>query len=224
MKIYDITPLIHSGLAVFPGDVPFSQKTSMSFAGGDHLMLSSIVSTLHLGAHADAPCHYAAQGQGVDAVSLGVYMGKAQVIRPDLTKNNQKNINVSDIENIKILAPRLLFATESFSDPNQWHNDFVCLSAGLIEELAKQKCVLVGIDTPSVDHATSKDLPSHHALAKTGIHVLEGLNLSHVAAGVYTLIALPLPIANGDASPVRAVLISDENIFSIDPSNVEVIR
>lgn len=224
MKIYDITPQIHSRLAVFPGDVPFSQKTSMSFANGDHLMLSSIVSTLHLGAHADAPCHYTNQGQGIDAVSLGVYMGKAQVIRPDLkSKKDSKCIDASDITNTEIVAPRVLFATESFSDPNRWADDFVCLSAQLIEELAKQNCVLVGIDTPSVDPATSKDLPAHQALAKTNIHVLEGLLLSHVPQGVYTLLALPLPIVNGDASPVRAVLISDENLFSVDPTNAKYI-
>lgn len=224
MKIYDITPQIHSRLAVFPGDIAFAQNTSMSFAGGDHLMLSSIVSTLHLGAHADAPCHYVSQGQGINAVSLGVYMGKTQVVRPDLTnKNNSLSIELSDIKNIDILAPRVLFATESFSDPTVWHNDFVSLSAELIEELARQKCVLVGVDTPSVDPATSKDLPAHNALAKTGIHVLEGLLLNNVPQGVYTLIALPLPIKNGDASPVRAVLISDENLFSEDPINAKFI-
>ena len=36
--------------------------------------------------------------------------------------------------------------------------------------------------------------------------VLEGLVLDHVAPGWYELIALPLPIVGGDASPVRAIL------------------
>jgi arylformamidase len=224
MQIYDITPLIHSGIAVFPGDVVFEQKTSMTFANGDHLMLSSMQSTLHLGAHADASNHYTADGQGISSIPLGVYMGRAQVIRPNLSKkNNPRLIEPADLENKKILAPRVLFATESFSNPNQWHNDFTSLSAELIYELAKQDCLLVGIDTPSVDPATSKDLPSHQALAKTGIRVLEGLVLSNVPEGLYTLLALPLPIVNGDASPVRAVLISEANLFSTDPRFAKII-
>jgi arylformamidase len=37
--------------------------------------------------------------------------------------------------------------------------------------------------------------------------ILEGLVLRDVPDGVYELIALPLPIEAGDASPVRAVLL-----------------
>ena len=36
--------------------------------------------------------------------------------------------------------------------------------------------------------------------------ILEGIVLDAVAAGDYELIALPLKIRGGDASPVRAVL------------------
>jgi arylformamidase len=39
--------------------------------------------------------------------------------------------------------------------------------------------------------------------------ILEGLNLSGVRAGEYFLAALPLAVAGGDGSPVRAVLVED---------------
>ncbi|MFN0183864.1 MAG: kynurenine formamidase, partial [Aquabacterium sp.] len=64
----------------------------------------------------------------------------------------------------------------------------------------------VGIDTPSMDHADSKDLSGHHALFRGGVAILENLDLSAVPAGDYELIALPLRIKNGDSSPVRAIL------------------
>jgi arylformamidase len=57
-----------------------------------------------------------------------------------------------------------------------------------------------------MDAADSKTLPGHHALHSNGIVILEGLDLSGVADGVYELVALPLKIAKGDGSPVRAVL------------------
>ena len=44
---------------VFPGDVPFARRSSLDIAGGDHLSLSSIAATVHLGAHADAPSLFA---------------------------------------------------------------------------------------------------------------------------------------------------------------------
>ena len=37
---------------------------------------------------------------------------------------------------------------------------------------------LVGIDTPSIDHATDQDLGGHHALYEGGVAILENLDLS----------------------------------------------
>jgi arylformamidase len=72
--------------------------------------------------------------------------------------------------------------------------------------LATRGVTLVGIDTPSVDPAESKDLPAHQALRETGIVNLENLGLDEVAAGDYELVALPLKLAGACASPVRAIL------------------
>ena len=49
-------------------------------------------------------------------------------------------------------------------------------------------------------------MDAHKAVLKADMRILEGLVLDDVPEGRYELIALPLPIANGDASPVRAVL------------------
>ena len=55
--LIDISPLIHPGVAVWPGDVPFSREVALSFAAGHNLELSAIRSTVHVGAHTDAPNH-----------------------------------------------------------------------------------------------------------------------------------------------------------------------
>ena len=65
---------------------------------------------------------------------------------------------------------------------------------------------LVGIDAPSVDPLESKTLPAHHAFARHRTRILENLNLEGVTDGWHELVALPLRIVDGDASPVRAVL------------------
>lgn len=202
--IIDISPEIHSGLGVFPGDVPFSKSISMAFQKGHHLDLSSITTTLHLGAHADSTSHYSSKGEGIETKDLSVYYGPAQVIQVHVGRNER--IRIDHIQD-DIQAERVLFLTNTFPNPDRWNSDFAGFTPEVIDWLAQKKVKLVGIDTPSVDLEQSKDLPAHQALLRNQISVLEGLVLSHVKPGLYTLIALPLKIRGADASPVRAVLI-----------------
>jgi arylformamidase len=220
-KVYDLTPKIHSGLGVFPGDQRFLQKKSMSFEAGNHLLLSSIETTVHLGAHADSSSHYHVSGEGIEKRNLAAYFGKAQVIQVE--KKMGERIYLKDILGKKIQAPRVLFKTNSFPDPDHWNSDFMSLSEELIFFLKEQGCLLVGIDTPSVDPEASKKLESHQALFATKISVLEGLLLEKVPEGLYTLVALPLPLVGLDASPVRALLFEDEDLFEPYQSGFDLL-
>ena len=204
----DISPLLHAKSAVFPGDTTFTHTVNMSLRAGDNIDLSDIKTTLHIGAHADAPSHYHQNGETIEHRSLSLYMGLSQVVEVDLPRGER--IKLSDLK-VEIKAPRILFKTNSFPDPDLWNEDFNSLSPELIEFLHSKGVVLVGIDTPSVDPAPDKELPSHHALFKTNMAVLEGLILSHVTPGFFDLIALPLKISSADASPVRAILLPRGN-------------
>src|SRR5206468_12283673 len=127
-----------------------------------------------------------------------------QVVSVKLARG--KRIMPEDIGGTKIDAPRVLFRTDSFPDPRKWNSDYNSLSPELIDALASQGVMLVGIDTPSIDPDDSKKLESHQAVYRDGLANLEGIALGHVADGIYTLIALPLRLRGADASPVRAVL------------------
>ena len=202
-KIYDISPLISEKTAVWPGDMSFRRKVALSLAAGDNIELSSIQTTVHIGAHADAPSHYFSGGDNIAAVSLEPYIGKCQV----LTVRDCKLIKPEDFSNHLVSGiKRVLFRTNSSPNPDVFNEDFTAFAPESIDILAESGCVLVGIDTPSVDPFDSKDLPTHHRLIKHNIRNLEGLSLKPVADGIYELIALPLKLANCDASPVRAIL------------------
>ena len=203
--IIDISPEISSKTAVFPGDTPFEQKFLLKIDSGHNIDLSTIKTTVHLGAHTDAPRHYHADGVSMAQQPLNYYVGSAQVIEVFLSKGQR--ISVSDVTLADIVAPRVLFKTGSFPDPNCWSDDFVSLSAELVNYLASKKVILVGIDTPSVDLAQDQVLESHTAVYKNNMAILEGIVLSEVSAGLYDLICLPLKIVEGDASPVRAILL-----------------
>jgi len=206
MKLIDISPLLSARTAVWPGDVPLTRSVSMDTNQGDHLTLSSIHCTTHLGAHADAPKHYLAHGQDIAERALERYYGQCQVISVDLPRGAR--IRPQDLP-APITAPRVLFHTESFPNPESWNSDFNALSAELIHFLYAKGVELVGIDTPSIDLQEDKQLESHLAVANKNMAILEGIVLTLVPDGEYTLCAFPLRFEAADASPVRAVLITE---------------
>ena len=108
-------------------------------------------------------------------------------------------------------APRLLFRTKTFPNPNHFNEDFAALSPELVHHCDQHGVRLVGLDTPSVDLCHDRQLLSHTAIAEHDMAILEGVVLDDVNDGFYTLIALPLPIRDCDASPVRAVLVPFED-------------
>jgi arylformamidase len=130
-------------------------------------------------------------------------LGLCQVIRVSLPRLAQ--VSCGDLGG-PIEAPRVLLATGSYPDTQQFTEDFAALSPELIDELSRNDVRLVGIDTPSVDLFEDRSLPVHHRCLKHGIAILEGLVMTDVPAGLYELIALPLKLAGFDASPVRAIL------------------
>ena len=102
--------------------------------------------TLHLGAHLDAPSHCAADAPGIDAMELGTCYGDCQVVA---VAKRSGRIRPGDLD-VPVEAPRVLFRTGSFPDPERWTPDFASLSAELIESLHAQGVRLVGIDAPEL--------------------------------------------------------------------------
>ncbi len=204
MRILDISPTLRPAIAVWPGDTPFSREVALSFEAGHNLVLSGITTTLHVGAHTDAPNHYHPAGQAMHERGLERYLGPCQIIAVDCAPGSR--IQPEDLPG-PVQAPRVLFKTGSFPDPEAFNTDYVSLSPALVDHLAAQGVVLVGLDTPSVDPFSSKALEAHNAIHRADMGILEGVVLDAVPEGVYTLIALPLKIEGGDASPVRAVLV-----------------
>lgn len=205
-RLIDISPVVSPRVAVWPGDVPYRRDVSLSLVAGDNLELSSMTTTLHVGAHADAPSHYLRGGQGIGERPLDLYYGPCQVIAVDVPRGAR--ILPSHLpRGVRIRSPRVLLKTGTFPDPDRFNEDFAALSPALVEVIAAEGGRLVGLDTPSIDPFDDKALLSHAAVARHDLAVLEGLVLGHVEPGDYVLVALPLRLAGADASPVRAALL-----------------
>ncbi len=201
--LYDISPTIRPETPVWPGDTPFSARPSAALAAGDPVNLATVTTTLHLGAHVDAPCHVEARGAGVEALPLEPFLGACRVVKVPSTAQ----VEPRHVEGLDLATPgRLLFRTESVRDRRVFSERFAAVSPELAALLARHGVALVGVDTPSVDPYGSAELPAHHTLVRGGVAILEGLVLDGVPEGIYELIALPLKLAGMDGSPVRAVL------------------
>lgn len=204
MTLIDISPVVDGSIAVWPGDTPYVRTVNTDMSAGENLTLSDIRSTVHVGAHADAPSHYVATGQDIASRSLHYYVGPCVVLHVEGVRG--RRIVPDDVKGKPVLATRVLFRTGSFPDPRAWNDDFASLSPELVDHLHGMGVITIGIDTPSVDPFESKALEAHQALARHDMANLEGLVLDAVAEGRYELIALPLRLAGADGSPVRAVL------------------
>lgn len=183
--------------------MPYERPVGFSLESGHNYALSSIRSTLHVGAHADAPSHYVRGGAPIDRVPLEAYYGPCQVVEARVARGAR--ILPQDLLS-PVEAPRVLLRTDTFPDPDRFNTDFASLSPELVRHLHERGVVLVGIDTPSVDPFDDRELLAHHELARTGLANLEGLVLTGVLPGPYILIALPLRLEGADASPLRAAL------------------
>jgi arylformamidase len=202
--LIDISPVIDPTIHVWPGDTPFVRTVNLDMHSGANLTLSDIRTSLHVGAHADAPSHYLADGEDIASRRLDLYIGRCVVMNVDVGFGER--VFPVHVSRKSLIAPRVLLRTGTFPDPSNWNNDFASLAPELVNHLYQHGVVLIGIDTPSVDPFESKTLDAHHAFAQYDMAMLEGLVLDDVPEGEYELIAPPLRIRGADASPVRAVL------------------
>lgn len=203
-QIWDISPAIHPQAPVFPGDTPYSQQWCATIGPGCPVNVSAITLSPHVGAHADAPLHYDAGGASIGHVDLDAFLGPCRVIHamgcgPLIEWRHIEHAVTAD------LPPRVLVRTYEKA-PTAWDPDLAAYAPEAVARLADLGVKLIGIDTASIDPATSKTLDSHMVIRARGLRVLENLVLDEVAEGDYELIALPLKLTEADASPVRAVL------------------
>ncbi len=202
-RLWDISPVLGPATPPFPGDQAYEQRWTARIGPGCPVNLSALTLSPHLGAHADAPLHYADDAPAIGAVPLEPFLGPCRVIHAigcgPLVRPEHLAHALAD------LPPRVLVRTCEHA-PTAWSEDFSAYAPETIELLAARGVRLVGIDSQSVDPASSKTLDSHHVLLRHDLRVLENLVLDAVPAGDSELIALPLKLAHACASPVRAIL------------------
>ena len=205
-RIWDLSEPLSPATAVFPGDSPFAQEWVMRIAAGGSCNVSTVRMSVHCGTHTDAPLHFDDAGADIATVPLHAYIGPCRVVELS-GEGDPRTIPAAALTPALLDGvERILFKTAARHDATTFDAAFTALGPQAARTLVRAGVVLVGIDTPSMDHATSQELAAHHVLHAGGTAILENLDLSAVPPGDYELIALPLKIIDGDSSPVRAIL------------------
>jgi arylformamidase len=210
MRTYDVSLTISPDLPVWPGDPPIVLKRIAKMEDGDPCNITTFSMGAHVGTHVDAPYHFLGSGAPtVEQLPLNLLTGRVYVLHlPD-----EVDLITADVLRNAEIPPRtrrLLFRTRNSNywkqDPLKFQTGFVGVSPDGAQLLAERSVRLVGVDYLSVA-PFKQGAPTHTVLLKAGIVVVEGLNLSQVSQGRYTLYCLPLKLAGSDGAPARAILV-----------------
>ncbi|GGF21119.1 kynurenine formamidase [Halobacillus andaensis] len=203
MKLIDISMSLNAKTPPWPGDQSYSYKLTWGMEETGSVNVGQFQSSNHLGTHVDAPFHYDNDGSTIGELPIERFIGEALVVNME----GKSKIEASDLEPFQFEAvDKVLFRTLSWEDRSEFPGEYTVIAEDVAPFLNERGINLIGVDTPSVDPETSKELPAHQSLNQEDILILEGLELSHVAPGVYELMAFPLKMDEADGSPVRAVL------------------
>ena len=210
MRIYDVSLPISGKLPTWPGDPKIMIDRFSKIEAGADANVTQISMCVHVGTHVDAPFHFlGGDTLTVERLSLNLLTGRAYVLQfPDEVGSID-----SDILKKAQIPPRtrrLLFKTRNSTlwerAEAQFQRDFVAISADGAHFLVERGIKLVGVDYLSVA-PFSAPVPTHRILLQAGIAVVEGLDLSKVSSGRYSMYCLPLKIAGADGAPARVILI-----------------
>jgi len=195
-------------MIVWPGDPQVQMHRISNIEAGDTSNVTQITMSCHTGTHVDAPDHFLNNGKTVENLSLDLLIGRVYVLHlPDVD-----TITASVLMDAEIppRTRRLLFKTrnsEIWAKGGQdFQTDFVGLSVDAAELLVDRNVRLVGIDYLSIA-PFKMGKPVHTILLDAGVVVIEGLDLSQVSQGRYTLHCLPLKLGGAEGAPTRAVLV-----------------
>lgn len=190
--LIDISQEVFSS-SVFPGDPSPQMDRRMSISGGDVCNLTALTMCAHNGTHVDAPFHFIKNGKTIDQLGLEPFVGDCYVAR------HEGYVLRSD-------ALRILKSAEN---AGAGQRILIAGSAVVTEEAAQcfadAGILLLGNESQTVGPIDAP-MNVHLILLGAGCVLLEGIVLTNVAEGRYTLSAAPINLGGCDGAPCRAYL------------------
>ena len=205
MKIYDISLEISENMGVWKdkdSKRPKIEVTSSTRTG--NVNESRLHLDVHTGTHVDAPFHFLQNGKKIDKIPAEKFLGECVVI--DLTNIKNRGIEKIDLIKARIKKDDIVILKTSNKYNKKFDFNFVYLAESGAKYLTSKNIDGVGINALGIER-NQPGYNTHKSLLSKNIIIFEGLELSKINHGRYFFIGLPLKIKDGDASPMRAVLV-----------------
>jgi arylformamidase len=169
----------------------------------------------HAGTHMDAQTHFAAGGETIDQHRVERCMGNAWVVplSPCLPQVLLTVAHLGAIAPKFVAGDSLLLHTgwsAHMNDSALYRDRMPRISEELAHWCVERRVKLLGVEPPSVADVNNGEEVAriHRILLGGGVTIVEGLtNLDRLRESRVFFCALPLPLAGGDGSPVRAFAI-----------------
>ena len=208
-SIYDISVLLGEESITYPGDPVFSRELMATIKDQGDCELSRLSMSAHSGTHMDAPSHFILGGKSIDKYGPADFMFSAIVFE---IRDSQR-ILPEEMKGMPIQpGDALLFKTDNSRSgrckSGVFSRNYVYLSEEAADLCIEKGAGLVGIDYITIDRFNDPTFGVHHKILGKNILILEGIDLSEVPPGRFTLFCPPLKIKDGEASPVRAFLVT----------------
>lgn len=210
MRIYDISLPITNQMPVWPGDPQPNLERIVKMEDGANCNISQIMMSVHLGTHVDAPYHFlGGDSPTIEQLSLNTLIGRVYVLHLD---DDIELVTAKILEKAQVPSRtrRLLIKTRNshlWEQPQtSFHEDFVSISPDGAQYLVDHGIRVVGVDYLSVAPFT-ESVETHQILLKAGVIIVEGLDLSVVSQGRYSMYCLPLKLVGSDGAPARVILV-----------------
>jgi arylformamidase len=207
--IYDVSVQLSNDLPVWPSGPPIRLESTPHLSRDKSYTIHETFIHIgsHMGTHIDAPYHFVENGKRLNEIPLERLVGKATVVEI----LGVRSIGERELRPLKwVGVERVLFKTEN---SKHWHDgsfyeEFVYLEPEGARFLVERGIQLVGIDYLSIEKFRAEKHLTHFALLEKDVVVIEGLDLSHVGPGEYSMVALPLNLLGTDGGPTRVILMN----------------
>lgn len=211
MKVIDLSHTINSSMSTYTKDEKFEAYdiASVEKDGYNEKLLKLCT---HTGTHIDAPSHMINKGKTIDEFDINDFIGIALII----DVSNLEKIDIENLINFKDKINDCDFIIFKTGWDRYWgSSEYLKGFPTLTERAARWLCSFnirgIGTDTISIDAFDSIDFEIHNTILSRGIVIIENItNLDQIREEEFTLVATPLKIENGDASPIRAIAITNE--------------
>jgi arylformamidase len=210
-KIHDISIPIGPLTPKWPGDPDIILERTSKTSDGERGNVARLEIGTHSGTHVDPPAHFFDGTATVDRLDLNMLCGPAFVAEIKSTDS----VGREDFEAARVPpgVRRLLLktsnSTKNLLSNKDFQSNFVNISPEGARWVVDHGVQLIGIDYLSVEAHEYANCDTHRVLLGNRLIILEGIDLSVIDPGHYTLFCLPLKIARGDGAPARVVLVED---------------